>query len=136
MKALNQNNESGFIALISAIVISLILVTITVILNLTGFFGRYNIVDSEFKQISTGLAEACVDTAILEVTKGNTPAANTVIPVGANNCTIVSVNTFTRTIQTKAIYQKSHTNLKISYSPTFAITSWQECPTDNPASCI
>ena len=125
----SQNNESGFMALISAIVMSLILITITVILNLTGFFGRYNILDAEYKETSKGLAEACVDTAILGITQGNIPLPNTVITVGPNQCTIVSVTGASPAIiKTQAIFKKSYTNLKVSYSPsTFSINSWEEC---------
>src|SRR5260221_11521416 len=85
------NNESGFIALISAIIISLILITITVILNLAGYFGRFNILDAEYKETSIGLAEASVDTAILEISKGNTVAANTAVPIGSYQCPLISV---------------------------------------------
>ena len=41
----------GYIAIISTIIISILLMTITLTVSSTGFFSRANILDAEFKDI-------------------------------------------------------------------------------------
>ncbi len=81
---------------------------------------------------SVSVAEACAESAILEIAKGNTPVANTIVPVGSNQCTIVSVvGSPQRAVKTLANYKNSYTNLKIlvtRYPDHVTIDSWEECP--------
>ncbi len=133
--------QGGFIALISAIIIASLLISITVALNLSGFFGRFNILDSELKEVSLSLAEACADTAILKL-QGDmnyTPPAppGEVVLVGTDQCTIWSVSTgaFPKTIKTQARYPQSgksaYTNLKVVVSEPgseIVVNSWEEIP--------
>ena len=122
-------NNDGYIALISAIIITLILVTITLILNLGGFLGRFNILDGEYKETSIGLAEACVDSAILQITKGVIPASCTKIMVGSNFCNIISVTgSNPAIIKTQAEYKKSYTNLIVAIDSSGTINYWKEYP--------
>lgn len=133
--------ESGFIALMSAMVISVLLLAITLTLGLSSFFSRFNVFDSESKARSIGLAEACADSAILEVS-GGTYSTNKVINVGptsSDNCTIVSAakdqpSTGQTLIKTQSVINKAYTNLKIILnSSDLAISSWDECPNLTPS---
>ena len=58
MIILNKRRNKGFIALISAIVISVILLLIAANLSLTSFYGRSNILDSELKEIRSYLEKS------------------------------------------------------------------------------
>ena len=126
-------NQNGFIALVSAIIIALLLLTITVGVSFSGIFGRLNIVDSESKERSSALAEACVNKAILNLAQNQAqPVAPINIgPTSFDNCSIVSViaNGTQTTIKTQAVINKSYTNLQITVdSDTFTIISWNELP--------
>lgn len=137
---LNFKNQSGFIALTSTIIIVLILVTITVIVSLSGFLGRFNILDKEFKEKSASLAEACVEVAIIRIigspsyspTNECVPISDS-CPSGSNTCTIVSVESNTPTtgqtfIKARAVFSEATTNLGVAIdSTTYGIVSWQEC---------
>jgi len=130
-----EGRERGFMALISAIIMTLIILTVTVLLNLFSFFGRFNILDLEFKEISVGLAEACADRAILNLANNPsyTPAAGgDIILVGSDNCKILSITGASqKTIRAQAIYKDSYTNLKVVVTPlvnTISINSWEEVP--------
>jgi len=127
--------QSGYVALMSAIVISFLLIAITVSLGLNGFFGRFNILDSESKERSSALAEACVDAAILDAANGiyhATPAPP--VPVGSDNCTIVlsqldAPSPGETLIKTQACINKSFTNIEVVIkSNTFDVISWIELP--------
>ena len=146
VKNYKVKDQSGYIALMSAIIISVLLLVITVSLGLNGFFGRLNILDSESKERGVGLAEACADTAILKLANNldyTLVPADHLIPVGSDTCDIFSINptpprTSSVTIKTQAIINKATTNLLIVVdSNDFTITSWDECSnlTGSPSSC-
>ena len=80
---LKGKKESGFVALITAIILSFILIIVTTTLNQTSFFTRSILLDSEYKERGAALAEACVDVARLKLANdplysGNEPA----VPLG------------------------------------------------------
>ena len=62
-----KNNQAGYIALISAIIISIILVGMTFTVSRAGYFSRFGSLDAENKRISKGLAESCVNEALLRI---------------------------------------------------------------------
>ena len=143
MKRLNiyANNQDGFVALISAIIIGAVLVAITFALGLSSFISRANILDAEFKEKSIGLAEACVDTAIilLQGDFGYMPApSGDVIQVGNDSCLIRSVTPIggSRIIKVQAKYPSSsaksaYTNLEVMVSKPgteVVVNSWKEIP--------
>jgi len=147
MIILNKKRNKGFVALMSAIIISVILLLIITNLSLTAFYSRSDVLDSELKDRSSALAEACVDTAILKlVNNSNYSPVNECVPVGdicpntnpnANICTIVSVDSGNH-IKTQAKFNNSYTNFRIVVDAnTFAVQSWEECAniTNNPNGC-
>jgi len=128
------NQQSGFIALISAIIISVLLLTIAVTIGMTGIFGRFNVLDSESKERSAALAEACADTAILKLSIDQdyvlTSADHNISIIGTDTCDIYSLpntpRTFPITIQTQGIVNKSYTNLIVIIDADYSIASWEE----------
>ncbi len=131
MKPLNP--QQGYIALMSAIIISALLLTITVSLGFSGFLGRLSIVDSQSKERSSALAEGCADTAILEATSGIYSMSAKTVNIGSDTCTIVSSqkdvpSTGQSTIKTQAVINKAYTNLKVIINNSnFTVISWDEC---------
>ena len=128
-------NQKGYIALMSAVIISILLLAIALSLGFSGFFARFNILDSQSKEKSAALAEGCIDVAILEAVK-EIYSSNKIISVGTittDACKIVSsVKDFPiagqTTIKTQAITNKSYTNLKVIINnANFEIISWEEC---------
>lgn len=129
-----RNNDKGFAALMSTIIISIILLLIATTLGFTGFSSRFNILDSEMKERSSALAEACVDTALLRlVIDSSYPyPLNESVNVAGNTCTIVSVTNNMplpeqTTVQAKADYKHYITNLTIvTKSSDSSVLSWEE----------
>jgi hypothetical protein len=126
---MKNKKQNGFIALISAIIISVLLLTITVTLGMTGIMSRFNILDSESKERSIALAEACADKAIFNLAQS--VISPSTISVGSDSCSIVSVNSSTplanqTTIKTQAIINRSYTNLLVVIDTDFKILSWDE----------
>src|SRR4051812_5142422 len=134
-----MRRESGFIAVTSAIIISVLLLAITLGISLSGFFARFNVLDSESKERSVALAEACVNTAILDIASGTIPVSFPTPEITVDNiypndkCTIYSINVGLpspgkTTIKTRANPNQAYTNLRVVIdSSNFGVISWDEC---------
>jgi hypothetical protein len=114
-RKLKHRDEQGFIALISAIVISVLLLNITFTLSFSGYSSRFNILNAEFKSISAALANACVDTAIVKLIEDSSYAGGETIEIDPGKfCEIISVTGSTeKTIKTQADFNSAHTNLEV-----------------------
>ncbi|OGZ06580.1 MAG: hypothetical protein A2762_00570 [Candidatus Lloydbacteria bacterium RIFCSPHIGHO2_01_FULL_54_11] len=135
-------SQTGFIALVSVILITFVLITFTVSIGLSGFLGRANQLDSEFKEQSIASAEACVEKATADLVAGNPTTGAVTFGGGAYTCTVVSITADTpnageTTIKSQGIYpitppltRSSYTNLVVVVdSTTQAVLSWREYAT-------
>ena len=130
---LQNKFQKGYIALISALVISALLVVICVAISATSFFLRFNVLDSEYKERSSELAESCVNIALLHLAQNPSNTATGNVVVGDDSCTIFSVQkdypaAGQTTVQTKAEVRHAVTNFKVTVDVNLSIISWQELP--------
>jgi hypothetical protein len=121
---LRTHTQSGFIALMSAILLSAVLFTLTISLSSTTFSARTNALHSELKRQSIALAESCMHKALLAVTQNYTYSPHTggdEVAIDSNKCTIASVlyeteniTTHTKTVSvwTQANYHGAFTTMK------------------------
>lgn len=126
--------NKGFIALTSSIIISALILIIAFTLSLSTFFGRFNVLNAGFKEISYGLAEACADTALLKLAQNSSYGGNETINVDADTCLILPIESLTgqKIVKTKADFRGAVTNIKITASSSPAgvltIALWEELP--------
>lgn len=85
-----HKTKGGYIALVTAILVSVSLLILTVAVSFEGFFSRFTILESNQKELSIYLAEACAQTAILELAQGNTDVGPR--SVAGDTCEIVDKN--------------------------------------------
>lgn len=134
MKQGTYTNQNGYIAIISAIVISIVLIAITLTLSFSGFFLRFNILGTEYKKVSYALAQGCVNTALVKLANDPSysgPEDITLDAMANKKCKIISVTGSgnSRTIKTQSVYQNSFTDLQVNASITasnITPTSWIE----------
>jgi len=122
---------SGYIAITSAIIISVLVMTLVFATSLSGFSGRSNILDAYYKETSNALAEACVATALSKLAANGSYTGNENITVDGNQCAVLLIETAggQKIIKTKAIFQKTVTNLKaVVAAADLSIVSWEELP--------
>ena len=82
-----NNTNSGFIALISVIIVGSVLLIASVTLALNGFYGRFNVLNTEFKEISNKLVDACLERARLSMGLGDYTLDETITVLIENyNC--------------------------------------------------
>jgi len=128
---MKTNHQSGYIALVSSIIISILLLAVTFAVSSNNFSSRFNVLNAEFKERSLALAEACVDTALLKLAQNPSYSGNESISVGNDQCSILAIETLPgqKIIKTKAIFQNSFTNLKITVQASdLSVISWEEVP--------
>lgn len=128
---IHNSPNNGFIALISAIIISAVLMIVTITLSYSSFFVRYNLLDSEYKERSSALAEGCVDAALLKLANDFNYLGNETITIGGEPCTIrgLQPSGSNKIIETHAGFQNANTNLSVVVDPsTLGVVSWQEVP--------
>ncbi|KND51767.1 MAG: putative hemagglutinin/hemolysin-related protein [Parcubacteria bacterium C7867-001] len=106
----------GFIALISAVVISTILLGLATTLANTTFFSRFDVLNSEYKRISLGLAEACVHSALSKIGVDY----NYVAPVGGET---VTLGTAYGSATSCAILGPTVTPMAVNGKRTYTITT-------------
>ncbi len=137
---MKPNYQDGFIAITSAVVIAVLLMSITLSLSLTGFFARFNILDMEYKERSVFLAESCAEVAMLKLANdrgyrvSNPPGE--MVSWGNLNCEIFSVTESGGqiTIKTRAYFPQSGvnrtaTNIVVVVGVTdLGVVSWEEVP--------
>jgi hypothetical protein len=127
----NNKNKKGFVALMSAIIISIVLLVLATTLSFTGFNSRFNILDSETKERSSSLADSCIDLALLAFAKNTPYTVNTTLPVGSDFCKVGAYTTSgsQKIFETQGIFSNSYTNLKVKIDgTTFKIISVEEIP--------
>lgn len=60
-------SNKGFIALFTVIIISAVLLLAASTLGFTNFYARFNVLDAEFKLMSSKLVDACLERARLSI---------------------------------------------------------------------
>lgn len=130
---MSDHKNKGFIALISVVFISAILLLIAITLSTSTFYERYDILGAELKEKSLSNAEACADIGLLLIANGESHLGTTTEQVTPyDNCKLGPIPSSgnPRIYYATASVNGYTTNLKISVNPaTFSINSWQEIGT-------
>lgn len=120
----NPSAQSGYIALISVIILGAILVAVAASLSFLTFSQSGAGLDALSKEQSYALAYSCVDHALLKLIQNNSYAGNETYAIGSDQCTIGLVSTgagggsSTRIIPTSATSGSSTTSLRITVDAT------------------
>ena len=124
-------NQRGFVALLSTILISSLLLIVIYTLETSSFFARFDQLDAEYKTQSWEWARGCADVAMVKIARdsGYAPGAGgECVSLGGTcgygatdgTCKICEVTTSgnTKTIVTRAVSHDAFTNLKTSFDPS------------------
>ncbi len=129
--------ERGFIALVSALIISVVLLSIVIVSGMGSFYARMDALGKEQAAQARSLASSCVDVALLALATSTQPLAfiisgrrvNIDEPKG-ETCIIdtLTAGTATVSIHTHASVGSSYSSISAaaSTSPRISISSWRE----------
>jgi hypothetical protein len=110
----DNSYNKGYIALITAIILSALLMIISASVATGGYFSRFNVLYSEFKLQSTELAQGCLSYALVGFALNPNFSNPGNLNIEGYDCKIVSVQynypaSGETTFQTSASYQGSVT---------------------------
>ncbi|MFA6375995.1 MAG: hypothetical protein WCX69_01185 [Candidatus Paceibacterota bacterium] len=106
MKTVNFASQKGFVALISAVLISALLMVLAASAACAASWARFGSLTRENKKIGAARAEGCVHLALLKIARDET--------VTWEQCEILSASEASPyVIFTRSVYQDTYTNLKI-----------------------
>ncbi|MBI5004049.1 hypothetical protein HZC00_03070 [Candidatus Kaiserbacteria bacterium] len=148
----DRSSQRGFVALMSVIVISAILLMLIFTLGIASFFDRFDTFDTESKRASLDLAETCANMAILKIAQdadyvpasgGECISASDICgtPRAERVCKICSVvlRGSEYSITTRAVINGAYSNVQVKGSLTtenFLVTSWSEVSVYSGPTCI
>jgi hypothetical protein len=124
-----KNNPRGFIALISIIIMSVMLLATTLSLAQFGIANRHFILDLENKRASEKLAEACVQVARIHIYNDfsySVARPGISINVAGEECVIASVSG--GNIEIQATRRNAITNLVVKVNSNGDFIEWRELP--------
>jgi hypothetical protein len=124
-----DEKEKGFIALFSVIVISTVLLLVATTLSFSGFFGRFNVLDTESKSRSDELAEACIEYATLQLANDNTfTVSDEEVEVGTEKCNydVASGGKINSRAEVNSAHTYFYAEVDLS-DPSLPITDFEEC---------
>lgn len=127
MSCINKKRNSGYIALISAIIMTTILILVSITTSHSSFLGRFDSQVLEYKDKSYNLASGCLDHAKLKLAQGSY-AGNETIAIGVNTCSIgLILNESGNTVITStATIGNTITNLRLVVNSTLNLVSLKE----------
>ena len=123
MKRFNLKNEKGFVALISTVVISAVLLVAAASVSRAAFWARFGLLARENKKISAARAEGCVQAALLIIVRNE----NVDVSEKCENLEI-SIDD-PRTITATVNWKNSRTNLRVTAkleNNKITINDWRE----------
>ncbi|MEK7133551.1 MAG: hypothetical protein AAB804_00605 [Patescibacteria group bacterium] len=128
---MKKKQERGFIALISTIIMSAVLLLVIASSGLVSFYSRFNTLDSELKQRSDATADACADMALLQLAQDPSYQGGTFTINSLDQCRVGKVaavgggNTQFSVQATSS--NTAVTNLRVVVDPAdLSVVSWQE----------
>lgn len=121
--------EKGYIAISTAIILSILIMAVAGALGGYSFTTRNNIVDFENKHASYGAARSCLDQALLKLAEDSNYAGGEIFQVGEAECEVVSVAPSgpNSVIKARSQIRGATTNLQLTVdSATLSTVSLEE----------
>jgi hypothetical protein len=128
---MNKKNrcKNGYIAITSAVIISILIMGFVFAVSFSGFFNRFNVLDSSLKETANNLAEACADAALLKLAENSAYSGNENISIDGYQCNIFQIETAAnqKIIKTKAVVGSAVANFKVTVdAASLVVVSWEE----------
>lgn len=115
--------NSGYIAVVSAVIITLVITLLSLAASNNSFLGRFDTQSAESKVTSYQLAQGCLDHARLRLAMG-LYSGNETVDIGSYSCHIYPITTsgLNKIIQVDATVDNKTTNLKLTINALSYIT--------------
>lgn len=126
------DNQSGYIALISVLIISAVVILIATSASLVSISESDMALQQNQAKESFYLADACAEYTLMKLGSVLNYAGNETVTIGENSCFIRPISgsgNFNRIIEVQSTFSNQTRKIRIQVSqisPVMQITSWQE----------
>ena len=112
--------NKGYIAITTAILLSLLTMAVAIISASSTFLTRFNYVDFESKRVSYSLARSCLNYGLLKLADNDNYSGNESVNISSAQCDIRLILTSepNKIIEVHAQTDKSTTNLRLTVNST------------------
>lgn len=116
MSSNNKHRENGYIAIVSAVILTIVILTIAISFSSSNFLGRFDSGFFESKEATSAYAQGCIEYTLLKLSIDSGYAGNESVAIASSTCTIRPITTGggQKIIQTYAIVDNKTTNLEIT----------------------
>lgn len=127
-----KNNQKGFVALISILIIGAIVLTISIGLSLRSIGETNMSLGEQESHRALALANLCAEQALMKLENTLNYAGGEPVTIGSKSCDILTISgsgNFNRTIKTQSVVSGYTKKVRVEVSqisPTMQITSWEE----------
>lgn len=128
----DNNRNSGFIAIISVIILSAVILLVSIGVSLRSISAGDSASGGEFSSRALALAEACAEHASLRLANNLSYAGNeNIIVEGSDSCTVLpteGTGNINRVIKAEAMVRgyKRRIRVDIAQVRPYALVSWRE----------
>ncbi len=112
----SRGNQKGYIAIITALILTAIIATVTFVLASSSLLGRFNTLLFHEKRTSRFLAESCLEVARSKLTQSSSYTGNETVTLGNSTCAIGSISSTAseKVIPASAVAGNAKTVLKLT----------------------
>lgn len=124
-----KKNKEGYIAVISAIIITAIIMVIALVFSSSNFLGRLDTQTEEMKDTSRKLTEGCLEYARLKLAANSSYAGSESHTIASSSCYIYAIQTqgSNKIIQALSTISNRNTSIKLTVNgTTLKIVSQEE----------
>ena len=125
-----KNRQDGYIAIVSAVIMTAIVIIIALVFSSSNFLGRFDSQSVEMKEIGHRVADGCLDYIRLKLAQGSYSGTE-IKSIGSYSCTILPISSQSGqyTAEVKVIISNRTVNYKLVIQQgTLNIISLEELP--------
>lgn len=115
------SHTTGFVALMAAVVISLVLLLLTIEVGTVGWYTRFDVLDREFKAQSVTLAHSCLERAVVQLVADTSYRGDATSTAAYGSCYIFPITLPLESpgrlqLQVRAVVSNAYTTLVAVYN--------------------
>ncbi len=86
-----MNTRGGYIAVISAVIITAVVITVSFMLSNSNYLGRFDTFVSEMREAARNSARGCLEHARLKLADDPSYSGNETVAMGSSTCSILTI---------------------------------------------
>ncbi len=127
-KSFREDARGGYIAVISAVIITAIVITVSFMLSNSNYLGRFDTQFSEMRETAKNAARGCLEHARLKLAESASYSGSEVVTIGSSTCSIlpIEVQGNEKIIKAHAEINLQRANLRLRVDKNLETVSFED----------